>query len=292
MSTYADDTIPYPASAPHEILSPAAERALLLALAAAETPAEREAAIGTLVNHNQRLVMSIAKRYLGRGMSLMDLHQEGNLGLLHALGKFRPDKTTVHGSPIRLSTYATAWIRQRIERALDDYATVVRLPVHMCEQVARMRRVEAELTLTIGDWPDDAKLAEELGWSAARLAKVRESARIAHTDSLDAPLTNTNGNVYSLLDFVADERDALDDLVERDAQTRGLGLLASLLAELDERERAIVSLRYGLGDTRAQGLEEIGQAYGITRERVRQIERAAMEKLRGVARDLVSQRAA
>lgn len=281
---YDDDrTLPYPTNIPHDVLRPAEERALLVAMAGGDLGARYE-----LVKCNQRLIVSIARRYLSRGLGLMDLIQEGNLGLLHALGKYDLTKMNADGRPLKLSTYATAWIRQRMERALDDRATLVRLPVHMCEQVTRLRKAEAELLATLGDWPSEAELAEALVWDAARVRRVRAAAHMAYVDSLDRPygphVEGGPDDAFTLAHTVADPADGLAQVDEADAQVRGRALLANLFTALDAPEQRVLVLRYGLdGLGRKRTLEEVGTAIGLTRERARQIEAAALRKLRGAA---------
>lgn len=221
-----------------------------------------------LLHANQRLVIGMARRFLGHGLPFGDLIQEGNLGLMRAIDKFD------YRRGFRFSTYATWWVRQAMSRTIADHGRSVRLPVHVLEQTTRVARVAAKLQQTLGRHPETSEIARELRIAPA---KVVESLRAAQdTVSLDLPV-GQDGDAY-LGDLLADEA-ALEPF-EGAAQSDLRDQLGEILSGLAERERRVLELRYGLIDGTARTLEEIGSAVGVTRERARQIEGLALMRLR------------
>ncbi|WP_035607844.1 RNA polymerase sigma factor RpoD/SigA [Haloferula sp. BvORR071] len=225
-----------------------------------------------MIKANLRLVVKIAQDYSGYGLPISDLISEGNIGLMKAVERFDPKKGG------KLSTYAAWWIKQSIKRALANQSKTIRLPVHMVDKIAKMRRIQTILAEALGREPTDEELAEEVGLPRRKLAMLRQASQ--RPTSLDAPINEGEATEYG--EIIGDDRaeDPLESLSERNLQ----GELGGLLDVLDKRERRIIDERFGLTGKTPMTLEEVGREFGVTRERIRQLQNVALTKMRKALR--------
>lgn len=250
------------------LLKPAEEKLLAKRISKGDQEARRR-----MIEANLRLVVNIAKKYMNRGFPLQDLIEEGNIGLIKSVERFRASKGC------KFSTYATYWIKQSIERAIANQGNVVRLPIHVTADISKLCRATRELTMTLSRDPDWSELAERTGFSGRYVKKLDSIGKKSY--SLEAALPD--GSEQTLLDRLEDpallpQLDLLD--CKRKAER-----VNTWLAFLDENERNVIKLRFGIGNGGPETLEAIGKAFGVTRERVRQIEVKALGKLKSLARD-------
>jgi RNA polymerase primary sigma factor len=225
-----------------------------------------------MIKANLRLVVKIAQDYSGYGLPLADLISEGNIGLMKAVERFDPEKGG------KLSTYAAWWIKQSIKRALANQSKTIRLPVHMVDKIAKMRRITMILTEAMGREPTQDELADEIGIPRRKLALLKRASQ--RPTSLDSPVNEGEKTNYS--EIIGDEKavNPLDALSEKNLHHQ----LDDLLGVLDDREHRIIHARFGLNDKRPMTLEEVGREFGVTRERIRQLQNVALDKMRKALR--------
>ncbi len=255
------------------LLTQAQELALARRVMAGDAQARK-----LMVMSNLRLVVKIAHDYANFGLPISDLISEGNIGLMKAVERFDPDKGG------KLSTYAAWWIKQSIKRALANQSKTIRLPVHMVDKIARMRRTAMALAEQLGREPSDDEIARELGVSSSKVAHMR-SVSVRPT-SLDAPLGDDEGSSFG--EMVGDENGFTPFEMLRDKALRKE--LVMMLEQIEPREAEIIRLRFGLDGGQERTLEEVGEMFGITRERVRQLQNLALNKMRRIFREKEQQR--
>ena len=235
---------------------------------AAKIQAGSKSARDHMIKANLRLVVKIAQDYANYGLPLLDLISEGNIGLMKAVERFDPNKGG------KLSTYAAWWIKQSIKRALANQSKTIRLPVHMVDKISKMRRVSMSMSEDLGREPTDDELSEEIGIDRAKLAQLKAAS--LRPASLDAPISEDDSTEFG--EIIGDDRAQTphEILSHRNMHVQ----LDGLLDVLDERERKIIDARFGLNGQKPKTLEEVGQEFGVTRERIRQLQNIALKKLR------------
>ena len=221
-----------------------------------------------MIRANLRLVVKIAQDYANNGLPLVDLIAEGNIGLMTAVDRFDPDRGA------KFSTYSAWWINQSIKRALSNQSKTIRLPAHMVDKIARLRRISAILTEELGRVPSDEELSEELGIPTQKISRLKRASQ--RPTSLDAPVNDGEGINFG--EIIGDEK-AVHPLEALEEKTL-MGQLGDLLEVLDEREHRIIDARYGLDGSKPLKLEEVGGEFGVTRERIRQLQAKALGKMR------------
>jgi RNA polymerase primary sigma factor len=221
-----------------------------------------------MIKANLRLVVKIAQDYSGYGLSLSDLISEGNIGLMNAVERFDPEKGG------KLSTYGAWWIKQSIKRALANQSKTIRLPIHMVDKIARMRRISSILAESLGREPSDDELAAELGLPRQKIAMLKQAAQ--RPTSLDAPVNEGEATEYG--DIISDDSasDPLEMLTDKNLHDQ----IGGLLSLLNERERRIIDERFGLSGLKPMLLEDVGREFGVSRERIRQLQNSALAKMR------------
>ncbi|MGC1481462.1 MAG: RNA polymerase sigma factor RpoD/SigA [Chthoniobacterales bacterium] len=226
------------------------------------------AARSEMVRCNLRLVVKIARDYQGLGLPLLDLISEGNIGLMKAVERFDPAKGG------KLSTYAAWWIKQSIKRSLANQSKTIRLPVHLVDKISKIRRVATQMSEELGREPSDDELAEEIGMNPAKVSQLKVAA--IRPASLDAPIGDDESTEFGEIVGDADAMDPFELLRDKDLRDE----VGDLLDSLDDRERRIINCRFGLDGEKPRTLEEVGETFGVTRERIRQLQNIALHKMR------------